>query len=82
MSSGRENTLNGPPLDRPEIACSYHKAILNMEIISENVGVHPMDKFLGEGSGEQSAVFIRNDTGELSLAKVCTCPTPQDFSVE
>lgn len=32
-----------------------------------------MDRFLAEGPAEQSALFIRSDTGELSTNKGCTC---------
>jgi hypothetical protein len=33
----------------------------------------PMERFLAEGSAEQGAVFLREDTGEVSIAKGCSC---------
>jgi len=36
-------------------------------------GVSPMERFLAEGPDEQSALFIRADTGKLSINKGCTC---------
>jgi hypothetical protein len=39
----------------------------------QTVGMHPMDRFLAEGPTEQSALFIREDSGELSIKKDCTC---------
>jgi hypothetical protein len=32
-----------------------------------------MERFLAEGPAEQSAVFLREDSGEPSIAKGCTC---------
>jgi hypothetical protein len=33
----------------------------------------PMERFLTEGPAEQSALFLQEDSGELSIAKGCTC---------
>jgi hypothetical protein len=35
--------------------------------------MNPMARFLAEEPAEQGALFIRTDTGELSIAKGCTC---------
>jgi hypothetical protein len=35
--------------------------------------MNPMERFLVEGPAEQGTLFIRTDTGELSIAKGCTC---------
>jgi len=51
-----------------------------MEILDKGNDTDPMDSFLGEGPGEQPAVFIRDDTGEVSLYKGCTCSVPQGFT--
>lgn len=32
-----------------------------------------MSRFLAEGPDEQSALFIRQDTGEASTKRVCIC---------
>jgi hypothetical protein len=53
-----------------------------MELFDKSNDTDPMGRFLGEGPGEQPAVFIRDDTGEVSLFKGCTCPVPQDFTSE
>jgi len=36
-------------------------------------GLTPMDRFLGEGASEQSAVFNRADNGRISIDKGCLC---------
>jgi hypothetical protein len=67
------NTGSGSP-------CPYHAAIVNLEPVQDNNEYNPMDRFLGEGPNEQPAVFIRDDTGQVSLSKGCTCPVPKDFA--
>jgi len=32
-----------------------------------------MDRFMKEGPGQQYAVFVRPDTGKLSISKGCMC---------
>jgi hypothetical protein len=53
-------------------ACPYHSRV-PMNTGGQPKGLSPMDRFLAEGPTEQSALFIRSDTGELSTNKGCTC---------
>lgn len=57
------------------LACPYHGPIIRLENAYRNgVGqMNPMDRFLSEGSNEQSALYRRSDTGMLSTSKNCTC---------
>jgi hypothetical protein len=63
------------PADKAQIEaaqaqqCGYHGTLTH----DNNKGLNPMEKFLAEGASEQYAVFIRPDTGELSISKRCTC---------
>lgn len=55
------------------IICPYHGPILAM---MQNVGgknLSPMERFLGEGASEQSAMFTRPDNGKLSIERGCLC---------
>lgn len=54
-------------------ACPYHAQLLVMGGNAHLNGLHPMDRFLAEGPSEQSALFIRADTGRLSTNKGCIC---------
>jgi hypothetical protein len=54
-------------------ACRHHTRVLMMGPNGHGKDLKPMDRFLAEGPTEQSAVFIRSDTGELSTKKGCTC---------
>jgi hypothetical protein len=63
-------------------SCPYHSPILTMNPAYNSTDVSPMERFLGEGPGDQSSILVRHDTGELSLSKGCTCPVPQNFAVE
>ncbi|KAH7384592.1 hypothetical protein BKA66DRAFT_584004 [Pyrenochaeta sp. MPI-SDFR-AT-0127] len=53
--------------------CEYHAQVLASNNDAHTKGLDPMDRFFAEGPGEQSALFVRSDTGELSTAKGCTC---------
>ncbi|KAF2177853.1 hypothetical protein K469DRAFT_461800, partial [Zopfia rhizophila CBS 207.26] len=53
--------------------CPYHSPILQMTQTDSAQRLSPMDRFLGEGVAEQSAVFRRPDNGELSTSKGCLC---------
>ena len=57
--------------------CPYHAPILNMNLTqsSRGQGLGPMDRFMAEGSSEQSALFNRADTGKTSTWRECTCYT-------
>ena len=44
-------------------------------------GLGPMDRFIAEGSTEQYAVFVRADTGKLSISKGCTCKLPETLNL-
>jgi hypothetical protein len=54
-------------------ACPYHTQVLIMGSNGHKKDLKPMDRFLAEGPADQSALFIRSDTGELSTNKGCTC---------
>ncbi|KAF2475823.1 uncharacterized protein BDR25DRAFT_193907, partial [Lindgomyces ingoldianus] len=54
-------------------ACPYHTQVLTLGPNGYKKDLSPMDRFLAEGPAEQSALFIRSDTGELSTNKRCTC---------
>lgn len=49
--------------------CPYHSTVLQ----PQSQGRAPLDRFLAERPGEQSALFNRADTGQTSLARPCTC---------
>ncbi|OCK75362.1 hypothetical protein K432DRAFT_264778, partial [Lepidopterella palustris CBS 459.81] len=53
--------------------CPYHDPILQMVQTAGPRGLDPMDRFLSEGVSEQSALFRRPDTGQLSTNKGCLC---------
>ena len=57
--------------------CSYHAPILSMNLTqsSRGQGLGPMDRFMAEGSSEQSALFNRADTRKTSTWRECTCYT-------
>ncbi|KAF2027392.1 hypothetical protein EK21DRAFT_39469, partial [Setomelanomma holmii] len=54
-------------------ACEHHLRIIDMSSIEVKKDLDPMERFLAEGPTEQSTLFIRWDTGELSTSKGCTC---------
>jgi hypothetical protein len=54
-------------------ACPYHVKVLAMTPNATTTNMDPMERFLVEGPAEQGILFIRMDTGELSIAKGCTC---------
>ncbi|KAF2250293.1 hypothetical protein BU26DRAFT_518703 [Trematosphaeria pertusa] len=54
-------------------SCPYHANVLAMNSNTTSKGLTPMQRFLSEGATEQSALFVRPDTGELSISKGCTC---------
>lgn len=58
--------------------CPYHNPILQLQPASHTTyastkSQNPLDRFLAEGSGEQSALYNRSDNGQTSLARGCTC---------
>jgi hypothetical protein len=55
--------------------CPYHDAILHMQASGRQpgYGLGVMDRFIDEGPAEQYAVFVRADTGKLSISKQCFC---------
>lgn len=57
----------------------YHKGILRMDFTNKDNDVNPMQRFLNQGSEDESAVFIREDNGKFSLYKGCTCPQREEF---
>jgi hypothetical protein len=57
----------------PVMPCLYHNLVLAMPSSGHQKGLSPMDRFLAEGPAEQSAMFIRGDTGKPSNNKDCTC---------
>jgi hypothetical protein len=77
-----------PPAEKPYTApigahaCPYHIKLLAMKSNANTKNMTPMERFLAEGSAEQSAVFLREDTGELSIAKGCTCELDISTTVE
>jgi hypothetical protein len=42
----------------------------------------PMKRFLAEGPAEQSALFVRSDTDQLSTTKGCTWEPPLDKELD
>lgn len=56
-------------------ACQYHGSVLQMQANTggSTPGMSPMDRFLAEGPGQQHALFVRPDNGQLSTFKGCTC---------
>ncbi|CAI6331705.1 unnamed protein product [Periconia digitata] len=58
------------PVQKP---CPYHAEVLSMKTKTEPKDLTPMQRFLGEGPTEQSAMFTRPDNGKLSTSKDCTC---------
>ena len=56
-------------------SCPYHGPIVGMTYTHQHSGqgLNPMNRFLAEGPGEQNALFIRADTGEVSTSRGCTC---------
>lgn len=57
-------------------ACPYHGSIVQMRSNGggqSHQDMSPMDRFLAEGPGQQYALFVRPDNGQLSTSKGCTC---------
>ncbi|KAF4306952.1 hypothetical protein GTA08_BOTSDO06016 [Botryosphaeria dothidea] len=56
-------------------ACPYHGSVLQMQANTggSTPGMSPVDRFLVEGPGQQHALFVRPDNGQLSTFKRCTC---------
>ncbi|KAF2231148.1 hypothetical protein EV356DRAFT_310107 [Viridothelium virens] len=56
-------------------SCPYHGPIVRLEHAyrSSSGQVRPMERFLSEGSHEQSALYIRGDNSKLSTTKDCNC---------
>lgn len=52
--------------------CPYHHAVLQGHAINQT-GATGIPRFLGEGSGEQHAVFVRPDNGMTSTSRPCRC---------
>jgi hypothetical protein len=55
------------------VPCLYHLQALGYVEVNTVRMPSPMERFLGEGNFEQDAVFVREDTGHLSISKPCTC---------
>jgi hypothetical protein len=55
--------------------CLYHGSILRHEngagLAKKGQGV--VERYLEEGPGDHSALFIRDDTKQLSISKNCHC---------
>jgi hypothetical protein len=64
-----------------KLHCAYHDTVLKMHpsrITELNMGV--FDRFMAHNAGEQYALFIRPDNGELSTFRSCTCLDSQNDS--
>ena len=68
--------------DRPHAAssCLYHASILNLEGEPKRNNFTPMDRFLHQSAGEEAALLMRQDSGNTSFDKGCTCPVPDEWS--
>ncbi|KAH7408164.1 hypothetical protein DE146DRAFT_605398, partial [Phaeosphaeria sp. MPI-PUGE-AT-0046c] len=55
------------------VLCPYHTRILSSNPNAHTTNMTPMDRFFAIGAAEQSAMFIRDDTGYLSTKRDCTC---------
>lgn len=55
--------------------CPYHSRGVQVLGAKANQrrGLGPMDRFMAEGPSEQYAVFLRPDTGKLSISRDCIC---------
>ncbi|MCJ1375962.1 hypothetical protein MMC20_007200 [Loxospora ochrophaea] len=56
--------------------CPYHGAAVAQTAYAYDQqarGLSPMDRFLAEDPSQQSAMFVRPDTGRPSTSRVCTC---------
>ncbi|KAF1993991.1 hypothetical protein P154DRAFT_448706, partial [Amniculicola lignicola CBS 123094] len=64
-----------PSARQPPTECQYHYTILNLQERDQKERKHmdPMERFLSEGPGEQSALYVRSDTEELSISRECFC---------
>ncbi len=60
--------------------CSYHARALLIDNDTNTPDLGLMDRFLAEGPAEQSALFIRADTGQLSIHKDCTCEYNNEYA--
>ncbi|RYN52378.1 hypothetical protein AA0114_g5163 [Alternaria tenuissima] len=72
VSSGATNSPQQRSSDTGTL-CPYHIAVLSSTSNTYASNMNPMDRFLAEGSAEQSAMFIRHDNGEPSTKRNCTC---------
>lgn len=54
------------------VPCPYHSTILNMaeKTLKNTVA---LQRYMGEGPGEQHALFVRADNGLLSTSRGCHC---------
>lgn len=62
--------------------CSYHNTLHDTATYTGNTEHYQMARFLAEGPGDQASVFIRDDTGKLSISKGCTCDVPENFKID
>lgn len=68
-----QNHLAPPATTTVIRICDYHAQVLMMRKNIDPRNLNPVDRFLAERPHEQSALFVRADTGQLSTNKGCTC---------
>jgi len=63
--------------------CPYHGPILRLQVTQDNPKreIYPLDRLMCHSPGDQPALFIRPDNGQISIFKGCSCIDVMDLSI-